>query len=106
MKIRTEILLAAVLLVLVNFMLVIVFSDKGLVDFYQRGQMVERQRADNRRLEMQNLALHRKVRRLHEDPVYLEAVARKELGLVRPDEVVLTLKEAPGRTDGQQPAHR
>ncbi len=35
--------------------------------------------------------LRRKVELLHDDPVMLERLAREELGLVRPDEVVVVL---------------
>ena len=37
------------------------------------------------------LAMRQRIRALQEDPAALERVAREDLGLVRPDEVVLVL---------------
>jgi len=39
-------------------------------------------------------ALERKIESLENDPATLDSVAREELGLVRPDEVVIVLPEA------------
>jgi cell division protein FtsB len=38
-------------------------------------------------------ALERRIERLQDDPATLDRVAREELGLVRPDEVVVVLPE-------------
>ena len=46
-------------------------------------------------------ALERKIERLQDDPATLDRVAREELGLVRPDEVVLVLPETPRRAAGR-----
>lgn len=40
--------------------------------------------------------LRRRIRALQEDPAALERAARAELGLVRPDEVVIVLPPEPG----------
>jgi cell division protein FtsB len=40
-------------------------------------------------------ALEKRIERLRDDPVTLDRVAREELGLVRPDEVVIVLPETP-----------
>jgi len=44
-------------------------------------------------LKRENAALRDEVRRLQEDPATLEAVARRELGLVRPGEILVVLKD-------------
>ncbi len=44
-------------------------------------------------LKAENRRLAEEAQRLREDPAYAEAVARKELGLVRPGETVVKLKE-------------
>ena len=46
-------------------------------------------------LKAQNRELFEEARRLREDPAYAEAVARKELGLVRPGETVIKVKSRP-----------
>lgn len=89
-----KILMAAVLLGLVHFALVIVFGDKGVAELHRQRAAHQRQVADNERLERHNLELFRKIQRLKNDPVYIEAVARQQL-LVRPEEMVISLPAPP-----------
>jgi cell division protein FtsB len=89
-----KILVAAVLLGLVNFGLVIVFGDKGVAELYRQRAAHRLQLAENHRLERTNLALFRRIERLKTDPAYLEAVARQQL-MVGSDEIVISLPEAP-----------
>ena len=44
-------------------------------------------------LKRENARLRDEARRLREDPTAIESLAREELGLVRPGEVVFILKE-------------
>ncbi len=47
----------------------------------------------------ENARLREEVRRLSEDPAALESVARKDLGLIRPGEVLFIIKDAkPSKT--------
>ncbi|MDD2604623.1 MAG: septum formation initiator family protein [Desulfobacteraceae bacterium] len=85
-----KIMMAAVLLGLIHFALVIVFGDKGLAELYRQRTAHQRQLADNDRLERHNLVLFGKIQRLRSDPAYIEAVARQQL-LVRPEEIVISL---------------
>jgi cell division protein FtsB len=48
---------------------------------------------DNQDLNRKNQAMYREINRLKQDPLYLEEVARKEFGLVRPDEIIFFLEE-------------
>ena len=57
---------------------------------------------EHRRLEREidqlrrdNLRMRREARRLREDPAAIEAVARHELGLIRPGEIVFLLTDEP-----------
>ena len=49
---------------------------------------IARQRAENARLRDQ-------ARRLREDPTAIEEIARRELGLIKPGEVVFIVKDVP-----------
>jgi len=89
-----KILAASALIGLVNFGLVIVFGDKGMAELYRQRSAHERQMADNRGLERQNLTLFRRIERLKTDPAYIEMVARQQR-MVRPDEIVISLPENP-----------
>ena len=91
MKTAYKILTVSVLLGLLNFALVIVFGDKGVIELYQQRATLQHQLAESRRQEQRNLSLFRRIERMKHDPAYLEAVARKELLLVGPDELVITL---------------
>ena len=51
---------------------------------HEVGQLAQEVRA----IEAESRRLRREVQRLHHDPHYIEKIAREELGLVRPGEVV------------------
>jgi len=64
------------------------FDDQGF-------DRVERLRLDlkkleeaNRQIKRQNNALRKQITAFHSDPEYIEKVARDELGLITPDEVI------------------
>ena len=50
-------------------------------------------------LKAENDALREEARRLREDPTLIEAVARRELGLIHPGERVFIIRPAPAETD-------
>jgi cell division protein FtsB len=59
----------------------------------------------NQKLNMKNEEMFREISRLKHDPIYLEEVARREFGLVKPDEIIFFLdegatKEAPRNVTG------
>ena len=61
----------------------------------------------NQELNRGNEEMYRKITRLKQDPIYLEEIARKEFGLVKPDEIIFFLdegqkKEAPLNANGTQ----
>jgi cell division protein FtsB len=64
----------------------------------------------NQELNHKNEEMYREISRLQHDPVYLEEIARKEFGLVKPDEIIFFLdedhkKEAPLNVPGTQFKH-
>jgi len=68
----------------------IFFGDNGVLELHRKhldlNQMVEA----NQQLSKNNIKMYRIVGRLHNDPAYIEYVARKELGMVRSDEFIFT----------------
>jgi cell division protein FtsB len=44
-----------------------------------------------------NLALQRENRRLQEDPAAIEVIARRELGLIKPGEIVFIIRDIPAQ---------
>ena len=45
------------------------------------------------RLERENAALRAEARRLREDPLAIEEIARRDLGLIRPGELLFIIKD-------------
>lgn len=89
MSLEKKILLFLAILVLFNLILVVIFSDNGLVDLILLRKEKERSAEKNREVIRENLSLYREIERLKHDPEFIESVARKELGVVGKDEVIL-----------------
>ena len=69
-----------------------VFGDKGLMDSLRARKASAAAARDLERLKRENASLRDQVHRLSSDPATIEAVARGELGLVRPGEILVTIK--------------
>jgi cell division protein FtsB len=84
------------LLVFVSVVLVVdaLIGDKGLVRSLQARQHYRDVAASLEALRRDNAKLREEVRRLNEDPATIESVAREQLGLIRPGEIVFILKDA------------
>lgn len=65
-----------------------VFGERGLLRIYEMRQ--EKQRIETRvaDLRLENQKLRLSIEALHNDRHQLERIARKELGLVKPNEVI------------------
>ena len=78
--------------VLTAMMLFIVFGENGLRDLFalkaQRNDMV----TENEETLNKNISLYHQMKRLENDPVFIEMTARKELGVIGADERVIKLK--------------
>jgi cell division protein FtsB len=85
-----QLLLGFVTLVLVIDALV---GEKGLMESMRARRQYEQLERSLEDLKRENARLREEMRRLNEDPAAIEAVARKELGLIRPGEVVFILKD-------------
>jgi cell division protein FtsB len=85
-----QVLLAFVTLVLLIDALV---GDRGLVERMRAGERYRQAAAEAERLRHENARLREEVRRLNEDPSLIESLARTDLGLVRPGEVLFIIKD-------------
>ena len=86
---REKIVWGVLALVLVVLLIPLVFMQGGILDLKERRkELVERQ-AVNRDVLLENHALEAEIRRLNTDPSYLESIARRELGMVAHDEIVV-----------------
>jgi len=69
-------------------LLVLIFGDNGLVELSRMRTTQKRLAQENELLTQNNLAMYRTVERLQNDPAYIENVARRELGMIRDDELI------------------
>jgi cell division protein FtsB len=89
---RQKIILGAVVIALCYFMLVVLFGDNGLLELNRKHHTHQQLLGQNERLTRENLKMYRTIDRLQNDPAFIESVARQELGLVRPDELIFKFK--------------
>jgi cell division protein FtsB len=83
------------LLVFVTLVLVIdgLVGEKGLLESIRARRQHRELTASIDRLRAENAQLREDVRRLREDPSAIESLAREELGLIRPGEMLFILKD-------------
>jgi cell division protein FtsB len=66
-----------------------VWGDRGLLAMWHTQHDLDRLAREIEIVEQKNATLTREVQRLRSDLGYIEKIAREELGLVRPGEIVL-----------------
>jgi cell division protein FtsB len=83
------------LLVFVTVVLVVdaLIGEKGLAETMRARRQSGEVAAAVDRLRVENARLRETIRRLHGDPGTIESIARRELGLIRPGEVLFILKD-------------
>lgn len=92
----------AAALLLGIYLLAIIFGDHGLTGMKAMQEELKEIRQENARLEKENIDLYRSINRLKNDPAYIEQVAREELNMVRPDEIVFRFDDAAGKNQQKQ----
>jgi cell division protein FtsB len=105
MNSKRGILLSILAAILGAILILIVFGDNGYMDRNRMKKVLDNLVQDNRRLADENLNFYRRISRLRNDPVYLERVARRELGLVADGEVVFNLHD-PGKKQPPVQPHK
>jgi len=69
------------------------FGERGLMDTIRARRAYAIAARDLDRLKQHNDALRERARLLRSDPATIELVARGELGLMRPGEILVTIKD-------------
>lgn len=64
------------------------FGERGFLHLYKMEKNRQAYLERIRKVEKENQVLIEEIRRLNTDTAYLESVARKELGLVKEDEIL------------------
>ena len=92
---KQKILLYLSIPIIFSLLLFIIFDDNGLVDLSALQKERNGLIAKNAKITMDNLSLYREIDRLKHDSIYIEAVVRRELGLIGKNEVIFKLKNEP-----------
>jgi cell division protein FtsB len=84
------------LLIFVTLVLIInaLVGERGLMETLRARRQHQELVASIERMRAENERLRDEMRRLSSDPATIEAVARQELGLIRPGEVLFIIKDA------------
>jgi cell division protein FtsB len=77
----------------------LLLGETGIISYFKLRRTERALTAEIETLAQQNQALTEEVRRLKSDPETIERVAREQLGLVRPGEVVYKFEPAPARAN-------
>jgi cell division protein FtsB len=75
-------------LFLVMMMGLTVWGDRGLLAMWRKHHELDVLAREIETIEQENAVLTSEMQRLRKDPQYIEKIAREELGLVRPGEIV------------------
>ena len=92
---KQNILLSISVLLLLALFFFIIVSEHGLADLRflkkERDRLVE----ENKKLARENQAISIEIDRLKHDPLYIESIARQELGMIGEDEIILKPQSLP-----------
>lgn len=80
-------------------LLSLVFSDLGLFKYFSMKGEYKRIKKDISRLKTENEGLRGEVDSLKKDPDYIEALARKRLGLVKDGELIYKFQDKEGKEE-------
>jgi len=92
-SLKKNIMLVLALMTMFLMLLFMVFGENSLTDLYQLKIKKDNLSKKNDALKKENLSLYREIERLKNDPEYVEDVARKELGVIGKDEVIIKVKK-------------
>jgi cell division protein FtsB len=93
MNLKQGILISLAIIGMFLLLLIAVFGDKGAADLMRLRQEKALVIKKSARLEKENQELMRTIDRLKNDLGFIEDVARRELGMVRKDEVILKIRK-------------
>ncbi len=91
------------LIALAFFLLVVhdVFGEHGVLAMHRTKKQAEQIRQEIQRLDEENRMLQDRVKALKSDPRAIERVAREDMGLAKPGELIFKLPANPGDSSNQ-----
>ena len=76
------------------------FGSHGLLSMRRTQSQIQQLRGEIDRLNHENGDLNKQVQALRTDPKAVERIAREEMGLARPGEMIFKLPDKPADSDG------
>lgn len=77
-----------------------VFGSHGLLAMRRTQSQIQQLHGEIDRLNQENGDLNKQVKALRSDPKAVERIAREEMGLARPGELIFKLPDKPAESDG------
>jgi len=96
-SLKKNIMLVLAIMTMFLMLLFIAFGENGLTDLYELKMEKDNLSKKTDELKKENLSLYREIERLKNDPGYVEDVARKELGVIGKDEVIIRVRKERSR---------
>jgi cell division protein FtsB len=93
---RQRLLIGLAVVSMAAFLLYSIFGDDGLIDYFHLRDKSRSLVAANKAIGRQNLELYRVIERLSGDLDYIETMARRELGMVAPEEFIFKFETGSG----------
>ncbi|MBW1987932.1 MAG: septum formation initiator family protein [Deltaproteobacteria bacterium] len=103
MSVKDSLVMTVVVFGLFLLLLFIALEDRGLVTYLEQSRKLSRIQVQNQALEEENAELFRSIERLQNDMGYVGGIARRELGMVSKDEVILRFRKDPSTDRPQSP---
>jgi len=94
-NLKDKIFFSIVFVVLFSIFVMAVFGEKGLLDLYRLKKEHAELSETNKEIARENKSLLIEINRLKTDLVYVESVARKDLGFITKDEIIFQTKTTP-----------
>jgi cell division protein FtsL len=88
---RTRLIIGAGLVCFLLLVLLAMVGERGFFEVYKFSRHLERVEQQIRSLEAENQRLRVQVAGLRTDPSQIEALAREDLGLAQPDELIFQI---------------
>lgn len=102
MSLKKNITLILAVMTIFLMLLFIVFGENGIMDLHHLKIEKDNLSKKNDELKKENISFYREIERLKNDPRYVEDVARKELGVIGKDEVIIKVKPKPSVSNSQK----
>jgi cell division protein FtsB len=92
-SLKRKALALALILILASSLLNALFGDRGLIELVKSRDELQSLEQDIAALEAETQQLLEEIRALKTSPLAIERLAREQLGLAKPDELILLIRE-------------